>query len=154
MWILWRQAPYSVFHWLHRIAIWKSIYKAWYSGEGHKICSQDASSESLGSTSTNPLTLDSTFFLRLLRGLGVSICKVLRTVSGISASSLSCLTLCDLMNSSSPGSSVYGDSSGENTGVGCHALLQGIFPTQKSNADLPHCRWILYQLSYRDVPGM
>ena len=29
-----------------------------------------------------------------------------------------------------PGSSVHGDSPGKNTGVGCHALLQGIFPTQ------------------------
>ena len=30
---------------------------------------------------------------------------------------------------------------------GCHALLQGIFPTQGSNPDLPDCRWILYCLS-------
>ena len=28
------------------------------------------------------------------------------------------------------------DSSGSNTGVGCHALLQGIFPTQGSNLSL------------------
>ena len=26
-----------------------------------------------------------------------------------------------------------------NTGVGCHALLQGIFPTQGLNPGLPHC---------------
>ena len=26
-----------------------------------------------------------------------------------------------------------------------HSHLQGIFPTQGSNPDLPHCRWILYQ---------
>ena len=42
----------------------------------------------------------------------------------------SCPTLCDPMDCSPPGSSVYGDSPGKNTGVGCHALLQGIFPTQ------------------------
>ena len=30
--------------------------------------------------------------------------------------------------------------------VGCHALLQGIFPTQGSNPGRPHCRWILYHL--------
>ena len=36
------------------------------------------------------------------------------------------------------------DSPAKNTGVGCHALLQGIFPTQRSNLGLPHCRWILY----------
>ena len=40
----------------------------------------------------------------------------------------SCPTICDPMNCSLPGSSVHGDSPGENTGVGCHALLQGIFP--------------------------
>ena len=44
------------------------------------------------------------------------------------------LTLCDPMDCSPPGSSVHGiDSPGKNTGVGCHALLQGIFPTQGSN---------------------
>ena len=42
-----------------------------------------------------------------------------------------------------PGSSVHGDSPGKNTGVGCHVLLQGIFPTQRSNPGLPHCRWTL-----------
>ena len=34
-----------------------------------------------------------------------------------------------------------------NTGVGCHSLFQGIFPTQGSNPGLPHCRQILYHLS-------
>ena len=38
----------------------------------------------------------------------------------------SCLTLWNPMDSSPPGSSVQGDSPGKNTGVGCHALLQGI----------------------------
>ena len=56
----------------------------------------------------------------------------------------SCPTLCDPMVCSPPGSSVHGDSLGKNTGVGCHALLQGIFPIQELNPGLPHCRWILY----------
>ena len=55
----------------------------------------------------------------------------------------SCSTLCDLMDCSPSGSSVYGDSPGKNTGVGCHALLEGICPTQGSNPGLPHCRQIL-----------
>ena len=38
--------------------------------------------------------------------------------------------------------------SNKNTPVGCHFLLQGIFPTQESNPGLLHCRKILYQLSY------
>ena len=32
------------------------------------------------------------------------------------------------------------------------SLLQGIFPTQGSNPGLPHCRWILYQLSHQGSP--
>ena len=38
---------------------------------------------------------------------------------------------------------------GKNTGVGCHFLLQGIFPTQESNRGLPHCRQMLYHLSHQ-----
>ena len=36
--------------------------------------------------------------------------------------------------------------------VGWHALLQGIFPTQGSNPGLQHCRQILYQLSHKGSP--
>ena len=50
----------------------------------------------------------------------------------------SCLTLCDSMDCSPPGSSVRGILWGKNTGVGCHALLQGIFLTQGSNLGLLH----------------
>ena len=45
----------------------------------------------------------------------------------------SCLTLCDPLDSSPPGSSVHGDSPGKNTGVDCYVLLQGIFPIQRLN---------------------
>ena len=64
----------------------------------------------------------------------------------------SCLTLSNPMKHSPPGSSVHGDFPGKNTGVGCHALLQGIFPTQGSNPFLQHCRKILYQLSHQESP--
>ena len=58
--------------------------------------------------------------------LGVRVC--------MHATSLqSCLTLCDPMDCNPPDSSVYGDSPGKNTGVGCHSFLQGIFPTRGSN---------------------
>ena len=40
---------------------------------------------------------------------------------------------------------------GKNTGVGCHSLLQGIFPAQGSNPGLLNCRQILYHLSYQMV---
>ena len=66
----------------------------------------------------------------------------------------SCPTLCDPMDFSLPGSSVHGDFPGKNTGVGCHALLQGIFTTKGSNPDLPHCKWILYRLSHQGSPQL
>ena len=40
------------------------------------------------------------------------------------------------------------NSPGQNTGVDSLSLLQGSFPTQGLNPGLPHCRLILYQLSY------
>jgi len=51
----------------------------------------------------------------------------------------SCLTLPLSMNSPS-----------KNTVVGCHFLLQGIFPTQRSNLGLLHCRQIFYCLSHQE----
>ena len=50
----------------------------------------------------------------------------------------SCPTLCSPIDCSLPGPSVHGDSPGKNTGVGCHAFLQGILPTQGSNPRLIH----------------
>ena len=40
------------------------------------------------------------------------------------------------------------DFPGKNSGVGCHFLLQRIFPIQGLNPGLPHCRQTLYHLSY------
>ena len=64
----------------------------------------------------------------------------------------SCPILCDSMDCSPPVSSVHADSPGKNTGVGCHALLHGIFPSQGSNPGLLHCKWILYHLSHQGSP--
>ena len=53
---------------------------------------------------------------------------------------------CNFMDCSLPGSSVHRILQ-TSTGVGCHALLQGIFPTQGSNLRLLQlllCRWLLY----------
>ena len=44
------------------------------------------------------------------------------------------------------------NSLGKNIGVGCHALLQGIFSTQESNQHLLHCRRIFYPLSHQRSP--
>ena len=64
----------------------------------------------------------------------------------------SCPTLCSPINCSLPDSFVHGYSPGNKTGVGCHALLQGIFPTQGLNPGLPQCRQILYHLSHQGSP--
>ena len=64
----------------------------------------------------------------------------------------SCLTLCDPMDWSLPGSSIHGNSLGKNTGAGCHALCQGILPTQGSKSCLPNCRQILHHLSHYRSP--
>ena len=77
-----------------------------------------------------------------------------------------CPTLCGLMDCSPRGSFVHGDSSRKNTGVGCHFLLQGVFPTQGRNlgmeprdlgsscrnSGLLHYRQILYHLSHQGSP--
>ena len=123
----------------------------------------------------------------LVNGIRVEDCLMqILTHTAMCLVAQACPTLCDPMDCSPPGFSVHGDSPGKNTGVGCHALLQGdlpnpgiepksptlqadclpaeppgkpkntgvgslsllqgIFPTQESNQDLLHCRWILYQL--------
>ena len=71
-------------------------------------------------------------------------------LTGLCLVAQSCLTLCDPVDYSPPGSSVHGDSPGKDTGVGCHFLLQ-IFPTQGSNLHLLHCRPILYCWATREA---
>ena len=44
------------------------------------------------------------------------------------------------------------DSLGKNTGVGCHSLLQGIFPTQGSNPGLLYYRQIFHHTSQESSP--
>ena len=82
------------------------------------------------------MTAEWNSFPLLLIHLCVVLCLVAQSLS----------TVCNPMDYTPPGSSIHGDSPDKNTGVGCHALLQGIFPTQGSNPGLLHCRWILYHL--------
>ena len=67
----------------------------------------------------------------------------------------SCPTLCDPMNCSPSRLLCPWDSPGKNTGVGCHALLQGIFPTHGLNPSFLHLctdRWVLYHLCQLGSP--
>ena len=70
--------------------------------------------------------------------LGHSVCLITQL----------CLTLCNSMDCSPPGSSVHGDSPDKNTGVGCHTLHQGIFPTQGSNPGLPHIHKLISRMPW------
>ena len=81
----------------------------------------------------NSFFLPSSLFFLLYSQFSVCACLV----------SQSCPTFCDSMDCSPPGSSVHGDSPGKNTGVGCYALLQGIFPTQE---------WTLQHLNHQERP--
>ena len=71
--------------------------------------------------------------------------RILNLVQFSSVTQL-CPTLCDPMDY------IYSpwNCPGQNTGVGIHSLLPGIFPTQGSKPGL-HCRQILYQLSHQEV---
>ena len=51
-----------------------------------------------------------------------------------------------------PGSFVHGNSPGKNIGMGCHFLLQGIFPTQGLNPHLLHWQADSLPLSHLGSP--
>ena len=69
------------------------------------------------------------FYLLSLRYCGLAVLCLLAQ---------SCPTLCNPVDCSPPGSSLHGDSPGQNTGVGSRSLLQGISPTQGSNLGYRH----------------
>ena len=62
------------------------------------------------------------------------------------------LTLCNFMGCSPAGPSVHGILWSRTLEWVCHSLLQGVFPTQRSNPGLLHCRQILYHLSHQGSP--
>ena len=63
-----------------------------------------------------------------------------------------CLTLGHPMDCSPPGFSVHGIFQTQLLAWVAMPSLQGIFPTQGLNPDLPHCKGILYPLSYQGNP--
>ena len=77
-----------------------------------------------------------------------------RSSKNVCSVAQSCPVVCNPMDCRPPGSSVHGDSPGKNNGVGCHALLQGIFLTQGLNPGFQYCEWILYHLSHQGSPYM
>ena len=65
----------------------------------------------------------------------------------------SCLTLCNPMDCSPPGSSVHEIFQARILEWVAISFSRGIFPTQGSNPGFLHCRQILYQLSYKGSPN-
>ena len=70
-------------------------------------------------------------------------CVCVRSVTAVVSASLQTPGL------SLPGTYVHGNSPGKNTGMGCHSIIQGIFPVQGLNPHFLHCRQILYLLSHQ-----
>ena len=65
-----------------------------------------------------------------------------------------CSTLCDPIDYSPPGSSVHGILQARNLQAkSCHALLQGIFPTQGQNLSLASLHWFFYELCHLGNPS-
>ena len=63
-----------------------------------------------------------------------------------------CLTLCDPVDCSLPGSSVHGISQARALEWTAIPFLQSIFPTQGSKPDLPHCGQIFCHVSQQGSP--
>ena len=80
---------------------------------------------------------------------------ILGAVLGFSLSALALFGMMGFLLSWADQKPVLGpwDFPGKSTGVGCHFLLQGIFPSQGSNPGLPHCRQTLYPLSHQGSPS-
>ena len=82
-------------------------------------------------------------FLPFIKMPVTGLCACVLCVCSVAQS---CLTLCSPMDCSSPVSSIHGILKARRL-VGCHALLQEIFLTQRSNPHFLHflhCRWTRY----------
>ena len=81
-------------------------------------------------------------FLKFLNCLLIYSCCVSLWYGGGGLAAKSCLTLAIPWTVACQAPLLW-DSPGKKSGMGCHFLLQGIFPTQESNPHLSHCQWIL-----------
>ena len=90
-------------------------------------------------------------YISMLKKNKTDPCLYLRYYAVLCRVAQSCPTLYDPMDCSPPGSSLHGDSPDKNTGMGCHALLHGIFPTQGSNSGLHITGWFFTIWATREV---
>ena len=127
----WPQVCLSWFiHWLNFLVFNPCVYfQAWFISSGGRSKSECFSR----------IMICWKIVLGLARSVSSGNFLEMHTLRSSHAHVLSCFSrvwLYDPMDHSPPGSSVHGVSPGKNTGLGCHALLQGIFPTQGSNPRL------------------
>ena len=98
------------------------------------------------------LKLPSPISSKNFQGYNPDIYQLVESLMIVLLVAQSCLTLRNPMDHSPSRLLCPQESPGKNTGVGCHPLLQGIFPTQESNPGLLHCWWILNCLSHQGIP--
>ena len=89
------------------------------------------------------------YIFTLLMGKSIGTATMERNMCVCVLSCFSCVQLCVIVGLHPARLLCPWDSLGKNTGVGCHFLLQEIFPTQGLNPGLPHCRQMLYHLSHQ-----
>ena len=106
------------------------VLKQWYQSSLAYLISFDTNCTT--STATNLQVLWNPEHITYFTVLLLTIPFLISPPPCMNAQALwSCLTLCNCVDCSPPGFICPW-----NTGVGCHALLQGIFPTQGSNPSL------------------
>ena len=97
---------------------------------------------SLQIVSSDSIVQAISFFISFTEYFSSIICSVLCHdfyLSVLCSGTQSCLALCNPLDGSLPGCSFHRDSPSRNTRVGCHFLLQEIFPTQGLNPGLILC---------------
>ena len=120
---------------------------------GSVSCEEGSRSDSKKQTYHTSLPVSGVLPSQMMRLLLFSITtRVSYCISYVCLVTQLYLTLYDSMDCNPPGSFLHVDSPGKNTGAGCHALLQGIFPIQWLNTSLLHCRRIIYHLSHQGSP--
>ena len=90
-------------------------------------------------------------FLNLGRKMDIQIHEAWKVKVKVAQS---CPTLCDPMDHSMPSSLVHEIQQARILERVASFLLQKIFPTQRLNPGLPHCRRILYHLNHQGSPAL
>ena len=129
---------------------------SWTCGVGRSICAAQlewwAEAGLSGVTPKDFLMLSLAWQQEVLGVASVCVCVCVCVYTHMKVTALVtrlCLTLCDPMDCSPSGSSVHEILQARILEWVAISLLQRIFPTERLNLALPHCRQILYHLSHQ-----